>query len=681
MAAASALDRPRGLQRLSSAVFVACLAAGLVSCNDPGGGPAGSATPNGAAWASAAPNGDDPATPVPTDPAGFDPALEARPTPLPGPDLGAIDRAPMDPELFVPSPYGLVASDRLWFLLPEASSEADAERVASAMHGTLGGRLEAADLWLVLIPPQSPDGILFALEFAGEIPGIDAVFPDAEVALQADCAPELTTGLYSGTNADPYAMIGVPKAWQTLFASGQPRAPVHIGVVDSALTTDPKNRTGWDFDNVTFVGDPETQAGVPTDATGAVTGDGFRHADGVLGIIAADRADGGIAGIASPLGGNLMVSHSDFTKPDPTATVSTVLSLAMKQVEGGATIVNLSVGYGTVGPEHAATAAAWKRFLAKMEREHPEVLFVAAAGNQSGLLDGSNYAPGGIKAANLMTVGSAQTDGTGTDYSNEVDPTAEDGEVTIHAPGDQAVWGQGVSGTIRAAGGGTSSATPMVTATAALMRSVNPDLTAAQIKEMIVAASQDSVDLFGDQPILSVDSAVRAAIDDARVRAGKPKLTDEEIAGAACEIDIHGEIVEAIATPPGTRWALTAALPTIAAPTSITLLVGGARPTDWRKAVASSGETVAWSVLAPEKGVVVTVTRLDNGYWLQHTLRGAPAASPTPAATPTPTPTPTPRPTPKPADPGDDCSNPPASGAGTIAYLKWSLGCGGAISP
>jgi hypothetical protein len=368
--------------------------------------------------------------------------------------------------------------------------------------------------------------------------------------------------------------------------------------------------------------------------------------------------------------------------------VSSVLVEAKRQIERGATIVNLSVGPTRPDAAYAGNSAMWRRFFAKMQKEHPAVLFVAAAGNEAGELDGHNYGPGGIAAPNVITVGSIQADGTVTSYSNTESAVEPDAEVTVRAPGDEAVWGTGADGRIVAENGGTSSATPMVTATAALMRSLNPALTAAEIKQRIVDAgdSMYSED-FGEADVLRVDLAVRGVIDEVRAKQGKPPITDEEIGGAACRLDIWGEITGESTAPAGARWQIRARLPAIADATAITLTIGGGgRPADWRKPVTTAGQEVAWSLLVPTAGADITVTRLDNGYWRQFHLRGA-LASPTPAPTPTPEPTarPTPRPTPKPttkpASPGVDCSNPPNADPGSIVYLQWSLTCGGAISP
>lgn len=689
MAAAPAPARPRSIVRLLAAILAVGLAAGgLSACDEPVARGDADATPGAVAG--------DPARTT-AEPAGdatsvlFDPGIDVRPEPVAGPDLGDDTFEPVDEESVVPSPWGLVPNDRLWFLLPEGSTEADAAAVAERMQGTLGGRIEVADLWLVLIPPQSPEGILFALEFAASIPGVDAIFPDVPLVPAADdCAAELGDPVYAGDNAEPYAMIGVDEAWRTWFAAGVQKHPVHVGIVDTALTKSPTTKIAWEFDNVTWVGDPVTTPDYAVDEdTKKPTADGFNHADGVLGIVAGDRTDGGIAGIASPLGGNLLVSHADFTHPPAVTTydadavyqrsgqawTSTLLLDVKRQVESGATIINLSVGTKTNDPTHAGTADMWRRFYEKMAKDHPEVLFVAAAGNNESLVDGHNSGPGGIAAPNVITVGSVQTNEEVTDYSNQQDPSSTDGEVTLFAPGDQAVWGTGRNGKVQASGGGTSSATPMVTATAALIRSVNPKLTAAEIKQLIVETTYGPDFAFDGQQILQVDRALRQAIDDVRVAQGKDPLTDGDLVDAACTLDVAGHIEAMLADPVAAKWLVEAVLPGAEGPTGITLTAAGARPSNWRQAVTGPTQRATWTVLAPKGGIVITVTRLDSGFWKQFRLRDGLEASPTPAPTTKPTPKPTkkPKPTAKPSSGGYDCSKPPPSGS--IGYLNWSLHC------
>jgi hypothetical protein len=693
MAVASASARPSSSRRLAALAAAAVLAISVIACNDPGA-TAPSGSPPGGASASGSSGAGDPSTA-----SGLDPAGGVPPEAVAGPDLGDDAYEPIDAESVVPSPWGLVPNDRLWLILAPGSTRADAARIANRMGGSVGGRIEVADLWQVLIPPQSPDGLLAAYELAGTLAGVDVVIPDVPVVALGDCATELGDPVYAGTNADPYDMVGVSDAWQTWFASGVQKHPVHVGIVDSALTADPAKQIEWEFDNVTWVGEPATTPNYAVHKdTGKVTDDGFNHADGVLGIIAGDRTDGGIAGIASPLGGNLMVSHADFQHP-PTVTAydpdaielqggqaytSTLVLDVKRQIESGATIINLSVGTATNGPEHAGTAEMWRRFYAKMATEHPEVLFVAAAGNNTALVDGHNSGPGGIAAPNVITVGSVQTSESITSYSNEQDPSSPDGEVTLFAPGDEAVWGLGIDGQVQHSGGGTSSAAPMVTATAALIRSVNPKLTAAEIKQLILDTTRASFDPAADAQVLQVDAALREAIDDVRLAAGGDPLTDEEIADAGCQLDVTGRIEAMLADPAAAKWRIEAVVPGAEDPTVVTLTAAGGRPADWRQTVDDELDEAAWTVLVPKGGLTITVTRLDSGFWVKYRLGDGLDASPTPAPTaaptpkPRPTPKPTPKPTRKPSNPGYDCSNPPTPG--TIAYMNWSLHCK-SISP
>jgi hypothetical protein len=223
---------------------------------------------------------------------------------------------------------------------------------------------------------------------------------------------------------------------------------VHLGIIDTELTRgDAKRKLNWEFDDVTFSGDPQTTNALRPATQRDPRKDGFHHADGTLGIIAADGGDGGIAGIASPLGSSLVVSHSVLgggaDKGAPEAWVSddglsytdAELLTPMRQIEAGATLINGSWGGSTVSSSNAGEAAMWRMFYAKMAKDHPDVLFVFAAGNSNTALDGRNYYPGGIPAPNVITVGNVNTTGTRNSSSNGVDASVAGGEVTLGAPG------------------------------------------------------------------------------------------------------------------------------------------------------------------------------------------------------------------------------------------------------
>jgi hypothetical protein len=616
---------------------------------------------------------------VPGDVPGDAPAATA------GPDLGETWTTEPDPETFIALPDGtLVAPDQFLVMLDRSASRADADKVASSVDGTIGGHIAYIGLWKVIVWPSYHTAIISdRLKTLGEQPGVLAAAPVTLETTQAapDCAPGLTDPVYAGSLSKPYEMIGVKAAWQALYASGLPVNPVHVGFLDTVLTRDPTGHLPWEFDDLTFVGDPATTP------TPEATSDGFHHADGTMGILAGDGQNGGVAGIDSPLGSRLLVSHdvlngpatageaSKWTARDGTTYTDDALLKTLRQIESGATIINGSWGAGSVvsGPARAGTVAMWKTFFDQMAKDHPKVLFVYAAGNYNSNLDGKNYYPGSIPAPNVITVGNTDNDGgrhPGKYGSNGVLPGAG-GEVTLGAPGDQSVWGVGLDGKVMHSEGGTSSATPMVAATAALIRSIDPTLSAADIKKLI-ADSADTGDPEVGGKELRVDLAVRKAIDGARARRNPAlaPLSDADIAGALqyCEINVTGDLKERLSQPAGSsRWEIRGSVHAAKGPTALSLVAGGARPSNWRQAIAGSGQAVVWTILAPQKGVVIVVSRQDNGYWIKRSVRDTGPSTPSPSPSPSASPTP-------PAPQGSyDCSNPPQPG--TIAYAKWSLHC------
>ncbi len=602
-------------------------------------------------------------------------------SPTPGPDLGEAWTTEPDPEFFIPLPDGtMVSQDQYLIMLDLSATQADAEAVAASVDGEIGGHIEYLGIWKVIVWPNYHTAIITdRLNTLAQQPGVRAASYVTLVTTDAgpDCAPALADQVYSGSNSTPYDMIGVKAAWQAFYASGLKVNPVHVGFVDTLLTRDPNLKIPWEFDDVTFVGDPHTTPDPrPATATDPRT-DGFHHADGTLGILAGDGQNGGIAGIGSPLGSRLMVSHdvlngaasegepSKWTAGDGMTYTDDALLKTLRQVEAGATVIT-----GSWGGYGAGSAQMWKAFFTKMAADHPDVIFVYSAGNDSKALDDTTHYPGGIPSPNVITVGSVDTDGDRTSYSNGL-VTGSTGEVTLGAPGHQAIWGKGADGKIRNLNGGTSSAAPMVSATVALIRSIDPTLKAADIKRIVAdTAVQGDAEVGGRQ--LRVDLAVRKAIDGARKRSGLDPLTDSDIAAATayCQIGVWGEIAERLEQPAGSaRWEVGASIEASVRPgrmVELSLVEDGLRPANGTQAVTAGGSPATWTLLVSANGAYIIVTRHDNGYWLKYSLRDG-AAPPSPEQTPEPTSAPTP------AGSGYDCSNPPPPGS--LDYVKWSLHC------
>lgn len=626
-----------------------------------------------------------PPVPTPSElPVGVAPSI------TPGPDLGdAWTTAPAYRRFVTIDGGTRVASDQYLVMLSGDASEAAARRVAASAHGTLIGHLAYLGIWKIRTTPARNAAAWYATrDRLAMASGVDVIAPVSLVVTQAgpDCARTLHNAVYAGDGAKPYDMIGVRAAWEAYYASGLPKAPVHVGIIDTALTRGPRVSIPWQFSEVTFAGPPTTTT-TPRAATAAdPRTDGFNHADGILGILAGDGSHSGVAGIASPLGRNLEVSQAvlgagagpgapaTWRGPDGTSYSDGELLNTIHQIEAGATIISGSWGAGSVSPANTGMAAMWKAFFDKMAKDHPEVLFVYAAGNNDAVLDGTNYYPAGIPAANVITVGNVTTANRRVAASDKA-PAGGSGEVTLAAPGEQAVWGRGADGQVRADYGGTSSATPMVSGAAALIRAIDPGLSALQLKQLLVDNAGPGDPAVGGLT-LRVDLAVRKAIDGARAKAGLAPLTDAMITAgrALCQIAVSATLASRLDQPAGTsQWTVRATLASVLGPTAVTLVTNGGQAPDAALPVTSSGQAVAWPVLVPQAGATITITRLDNGFWVWYTLRdrGGPPARPTPSPTVRPSPVHHATPPPSGAGSGIDCTRPPAA-----FDPVWSLACG-----
>ena len=156
-------------------------------------------------------------------------------------------------------------------------------------------------------------------------------------------------------------------------------------------------------------------------------------------------------------------------------------------------IVNLSIAYdGRASPD---VIAAYERLF----RAGPNSVFVVAAGNNRKDVSNDLVVPaafGGGSAENVITVAALDGDGTIAPVSNH-GATAVD----LAAPGCEILsWIDNVSAPVRLSG--TSQAAPFVTFTAALLRSLNMNATAQEIKVRIIA-SADLLENASDRELLA----------------------------------------------------------------------------------------------------------------------------------------------------------------------------------
>lgn len=238
-----------------------------------------------------------------------------------------------------------------------------------------------------------------------------------------------------------------------------------------------------------------------------------------------------VTGIA--LAGNpyaqLVVARIEFgntLKPDPCpseAQVARDAAASQAYVDflkaNGAQVVNMSwggsakdiesdlelCGIGKTTDERKAIARGYfdagRNALQKAFASAPNILFVAAAGNENSDSTFTESIPAAIVAPNLLTVGAVDRAGdeaSFTSYGPTVKVDANGYQVESTIPGGQIV-----------AESGTSMAAPQVTNLAAKLLAVDPRLTPPQLIEMIVSTADKSAD--GRRTLIDPKKAVRVA--------------------------------------------------------------------------------------------------------------------------------------------------------------------------
>ncbi len=481
----------------------------------------------------------------------------------------AVD--PVEGSLVELPELGVVALGRLNVMFTEDATAADVAFVAEAVNGEVIGFIEYINLYQYSMVTATPEALITAIATVTELNGVLEAFPEtAAVVSEIECvstSPLNSSQYQEGDNAGHYEAIGLSQAWDIIDMSGIKLNKVHVGVVDTAI----------EVGNSEIVGSPatrihnDTQTVPPNEAAEAAdASNGIEHGTAVTNVIAANPDNGGVVGVASVLRENLTITTDDiFTGPSwqvagPNATgdsvhtiggtayTSATLSKIISQVQSGVTVINMSFGPTTPEAGNQGVSAAYKAFFTKMSTTHPDVVFVAAAGNENGALSGANYFPGGMALPNVITVGAIDQNGNKASFSNT---NSGGGEITLAAPGVDIPVGVGdATGTTRLMSG-TSFATPMVTGTIALLQSINPKLTATEIKTILEQTAMAGVPArTGDTSVLvpedvggrvlRVDEAVLAVINGMRAKAEPPQapLTKESLLELA-SFNVSSEIV------------------------------------------------------------------------------------------------------------------------------------------
>lgn len=310
-------------------------------------------------------------------------------------------------------------------------------------------------------------------------------FDGVDKAIQAD--PQFNDPqvgkIWSFNDAAKYG-VSVNSAYKTYGTSNT--TPVIVAVVDTGVdvqhedlkdviwvNTNEIAGNGIDDDNNGYIDDINGINTLSRDSQGRATGnikDTHSHGTHVSGTIGARQNNGlGIAGIASNvkiMGIRTVPNNGDETDVD-------VAESFIYAAKNGARLINCSFGKST--NEGRQLIPDTLKYIG----EKYGVLVIAAAGNDSSNIDKNPTYPASHPSENLLIIASTQSNGKMSGFSNygviNVDVAAPGSNVFSTTPGNRY---ESMSG--------TSMATPTTVGVAAEILSHNPDLTVAQLKDVLI---------------------------------------------------------------------------------------------------------------------------------------------------------------------------------------------------
>jgi hypothetical protein len=557
---------------------------------------------------------------------------------------GLVTYKDVDPEYIVNTQkWGYVPANQVIIIFYDDVDKAAAQKAVQEMGGTIVGELEFINLYQVETADKTETDLNATLDAVSGMDGVELVFPNVP-SFGSDATGTPCSPLKDPAYADPanahYNIIGMENAWKIIKGSGVLLNKVNVGVLDEAFYTGSDEFGG----KVKLSGDTTDD---PVKKNNQIVNGGFTHGTKVAHVIGADSDNSGMVGVAGVLEDKLNINVKNvfdatpyytstqadaqdltqFTDPaSGVAYIDKTLVYLKKMVDDGATVINCSFNFKPPRDNYEPIVKAYEKFFKKMQETKPNIIFVASAGNSGnadksqGALNGKNDCPAGIKLPNVITVGAVNNDGSRADFSSFA---SDDAEVTLSAPGVQMVVGTDENGQpIKA--NGTSFSAPQVTSAIALLQSINPELNAGEIKELLVKTAAPGI-TTGDQSIpipegmgagvLRVDQAVLQAINDMREKQNLPPYEMQQL------LDIS--TVTLTAKGSGLDYTLSAHIPASlgsSADVKIEVIGQHSLKGDTTQPVPV-GSDATWEITLDKDEVFVRVKRLDNGACAYMTLK------------------------------------------------------------
>ncbi len=297
----------------------------------------------------------------------------------------------------------------------------------------------------------------------------------------------------------PDSVLDLPQAWTLSQGAG-----VTVAIVDSGIKIDhpdlapniwtnfgevPGN--GVDDDGNGYVDDVHG-VDLTTTRPGQDVSDGHGHGTHVAGIVAAAMNGRGVVG-AAPRAKLMAVK---VLAADGSGTTGAEAEGIRYAAANGARIINVSIQGDDPDPRLDTAVAAARA---------ANVLVVVSAGNSARDIDAQPSYPAAIPSANLIGVAA-----TAPEQGKTLDENSNFGRVTVQiaAPG-QAILSTSNSGDYEYKSG-TSMASPMVAGVAALMVSVNPRISAEELRGVMLQSAARAALPVGAGYLDALRSAVAA---------------------------------------------------------------------------------------------------------------------------------------------------------------------------
>ncbi|MBI2827190.1 MAG: S8 family serine peptidase [Planctomycetia bacterium] len=301
---------------------------------------------------------------------------------------------------------------------------------------------------------------------------------------------------FGGSNDWNLNAINAPEAW----AQGYTGQGVVVAVVDTGVDSNNSDLAGRMWVNAGEIagnGIDDDQNGFVDDTSGwdFASGDnnpndGNGHGTHVAGTIAADNNGTGSTGVAP--GATIMPVR--VLGSNGSGTADAVAAGIRYAAANGADIINLSLGGSFSSVIQSAIQYA----------QQLNVLVVVAAGNESASTP-SYPARFSASMNNVISVGAHTSSNTIASFSNDV---GSSGAVQVDAPGVN-IYSTYIGGRY-ATLSGTSMATPHVAGLAALALSANHNLTASQLRTLIVDGANRTIS--GSDSNGGINAAVTVAL-------------------------------------------------------------------------------------------------------------------------------------------------------------------------